>query len=863
MEDLIPVASKLQDVLGALGQNTTLDLPQIVVVGGQSSGKSSVLEGVVGRSFLPRGHGIVTRRPLVLQLYNTSSPVPFDEDDEEEELARKGNAKTKNEIDTDTDTDTEILEDHATDTSYPYSSDLEWGEFLHLPGKRFNDFAAIRKEIIRDTERLTGKNRGINPTPIHLKIYSPRVLALTLVDLPGMAKVAVGDQPPDIEEQIRDMSLKYISNPNAIILAVTPANTDPANSDSIKLAREADPLGNRTVGVLTKLDLMDPGTDATDILNNRVVPLRRGYIAVVNRGQKDVDTDLSVREGLRKEERFFRSHPKYSMDRSLAAKCGTANLAKSLNAMLMHHIRECLPELKSRITNMTSDVQSELESLGTPTDQAASMGTLGGHLLTLLGKFATNFSNTIEGRECSLTPVLSIQSSSSTPSCCVHHASKTQQGPTIQNNINNLHEANELYGGARISYIFTDIFSQSLLSVLPFDGLQDDEIRTTIRNANGTRPSLFVPEMSFDILVRRQISRLELPGLQCVELVYEELQRIASQCEPTELTRFPHLRERIVTVVSDLLRRAVAPTQIMVSNLIKIELAYINTSHPDFIGGSRAVTRLMQKVQKEKEFPIATSAGTSTGIVQNHMNGNGNNTIEQKGKSENGSNSNSTSNPNTNAMDTEIGATPLSSSSLNNYAHQNNQTPDHGTGSIMNFIFGGTGGGKQTPTNPRSNINGNLANPTHNTANAYQTPSRQIDVTPNNNTNANTNIGPPRIVQLPQVPDAMHGANAPPSDRERIEMEIIKSLIESYFSIVRMNFIDMVPKTIMYFLVNHVRDAMQNELVEELYRDHEVPSLMKEADDVAQRRKTCMEMKELLSKALEIVNEVRDYNAYK
>jgi dynamin 1-like protein len=94
-------------------------------------------------------------------------------------------------------------------------------------------------------------------------------------------------------------------------------------------------------------------------------------------------------------------------------------------------------------------------------------------------------------------------------------------------------------------------------------------------------------------------------------------------------------------------------------------------------------------------------------------------------------------------------------------------------------------------------------------------------------------------------------------------MEIIKSLIDSYFSIVRKNFIDMVPKTIMYFLVNHVRDAMQNELVSELYRDSEIYTLMTEADDVAQRRKTCEEMKEQLAAALEILNEVRDFNAYK
>ena len=111
------------------------------------------------------------------------------------------------------------------------------------------------------------------------------------------------------------------------------------------------------------------------------------------------------------------------------------------------------------------------------------------------------------------------------------------------------------------------------MGVGPFDGLTDEEIRTTICNAHGTRPALFVPEVSFDILVRRQIARLEQPGVQCVDLVYEELQRIASQSEPSELTRFPILRDRMVEVVNSLLKRCMEPTQMMVSNLVKIELA--------------------------------------------------------------------------------------------------------------------------------------------------------------------------------------------------------------------------------------------------------------------------------------------------
>jgi replication fork clamp-binding protein CrfC len=214
---------------------------------------------------------------------------------------------------------------------------------LHQAGRRYHDFRNIREEIVRETDRLTGTNKGLSHTPIHLKIFSPRVLPLTLVDLPGIARIPVGDQPEDIEDQIRGMCMEYISNPNAIILAVTSANQDLANSDALKLAQTVDPYGTRTVGVLTKLDLMDDGTDASEILLNRVIPLRRGYIAVVNRGQKDVNADLSIKEGLKKEEAYFRSHPIYGRDRTILSKCGTHRLAQHLNVLLMHHIRDVLP----------------------------------------------------------------------------------------------------------------------------------------------------------------------------------------------------------------------------------------------------------------------------------------------------------------------------------------------------------------------------------------------------------------------------------------------------------------------------------------------------------------------------------------
>ena len=125
-------------------------------------------------------------------------------------------------------------------------SKREYGVFLHKPGKEFDSFASIRNEIARETDRTTGDNKGISDVPINLKIYSPNVLNLTLVDLPGITRVPVGDQPDDIEDLIKAMIVKFIKEKSCIILAVTPANLDLANSDGLNLARTYDPSGERT-----------------------------------------------------------------------------------------------------------------------------------------------------------------------------------------------------------------------------------------------------------------------------------------------------------------------------------------------------------------------------------------------------------------------------------------------------------------------------------------------------------------------------------------------------------------------------------------------------------------------------------------
>ena len=158
----------------------------------------------------------------------------------------------------------------------------------------------------------------------------------------------------------------------------------------------------------------------------------------------------------------------------------------------------------------------------------------------------------------------------------------------------------ELCGGARIYYIFNSIFGSSLESIDPTQNLTVLDIRTAIRNSTGPRPSLFVPELAFDLLVKPQIRLLETPAHRCVELVYEELIKICHTCGSTELSRFPRLQAKLIEVVSDLLRERLGPASSYVESLIAIQRAYVNTNHPNFLGAAAAMSSVISSKQ-EKE----------------------------------------------------------------------------------------------------------------------------------------------------------------------------------------------------------------------------------------------------------------------
>ena len=459
-----------------------------------------------------RGNGIVTRRPLVLQLVHVT---------EEEAEGSWG-----------------------------------WAKFLHTNDKVFQDFDEVRQEIEAITNEVAGHNKGISDEPVRLRVFSPHVLNLTLVDLPGITRVPVGDQPLDIESKMREMVLSYIKNPNSIILAVHAANTDLATSEALKLAREVDPKGKRSLVVATKLDLMDSGTDAHDLLTGQVIPVKLGIIGVVNRSQQDILDEKPIQDALADEQLFLRRH--YP---SLASRNGTPHLSKTLNKLLMQHIRECLPILRHDISLKLATYDTQLSALGKPVESKGSA------LLHSLTRFSTTYTEKIDGTSRDI-------------------------------------ETNQLSGGARVCYIFHQTFTHALRAIEPLEGLSRTDILHAISNAMGPRPALFVSEIAFELLVKKQIRLLLSPSLQCVELVYEELQRIIQYClsQIRDFQRFPVLRDRMNQVVMSLLRQRLPVTNAMVENLISIELAYINTNHPDFVGGTRAAYESYMKSQTSSRF---------------------------------------------------------------------------------------------------------------------------------------------------------------------------------------------------------------------------------------------------------------------
>ncbi|KAI8545541.1 hypothetical protein RHMOL_Rhmol07G0047700 [Rhododendron molle] len=428
--------------------------------------------------------GIVTRRPLVLQLYRI---------DEGQDYA----------------------------------------EFSHLPRRKFSDFAMVRKEIEDETDRLTGKSKQISPVPIHLSIYSPSGALL-------------------------------LAFPNSIILAISPANQDIATSDAIKIAREVDPTGDRTFGVLTKLDLMDKGTNALDVLEGRSYRLQHPWVGIVNRSQADINKNVDMVIARRKEREYFATSPDYG---HLASKMGSEYLAKLLSKHLESVIRARIPSITSLINKSIDELESEMDHLGRPigVDAGAQLYTI----LELCRAFDRIFKEHLDGGR---------------------------------------------PGGDRIYGVFDNQLPAALRK-LPFDRhLSLQNVKKVVSEADGYQPHLIAPEQGYRRLIEGSLNYFRGPAEASVDAVHFVLKELVRKSigETQELRRFPTLQAEIAAAAGEALERFREESKKTVIRLVDMESSYLTV---DFF------RKLPQEIENVGNRPGGPPAAAAAPAIDRYSEG--------------------------------------------------------------------------------------------------------------------------------------------------------------------------------------------------------------------------------------------------
>ncbi|XP_033977525.1 interferon-induced GTP-binding protein Mx-like isoform X1 [Trematomus bernacchii] len=349
-EEKVRPCIDLIDSLRSLGVEEDLALPAIAVIGDQSSGKSSVLEALSGVA-LPRGSGIVTRCPLELKM----------------KRRKEGEG---------------------------WYGKISYQDFE----EELKDLAGVEKKIREAQNKIAGTGSGISHELISLEIASPDVPDLTLIDLPGITRVAVKGQKENIENQIKSLIQRFITKQETISLVVVPCNVDIATTEALKMAQEVDPEGERTLGIMTKPDLVDKGTEdsVVKVVHNEVFPLKKGYMIVKCRGQKEIKDKVSLTEALEREEAFFSEHAYFKTlyDEGHAT---VPKLAEKLTLELVHHIKRSLPRLEEQIEKKLKTTQANLDKCGhgPPPDATERIG----YLIDRVTAFTQDASSLTTGEE--------------------------------------------------------------------------------------------------------------------------------------------------------------------------------------------------------------------------------------------------------------------------------------------------------------------------------------------------------------------------------------------------------------------------------------------------------------------------------
>ncbi len=392
--------------------------------------------------------------------------------------------------------------------------------------------------------------------PIVLTIYSFTCPDLTLIDLPGITRIPLlgSEQPKDIERITTEMAKRYCADERTIILCVIAGNIDLTTSEALKYAQEWDPHQIRTLGVVTKLDIMDAGTNAKKALMNQEVYLKLGYVGVKNRSQQDILDRVKVQRGLEVEREWFMNHPIY---RSLPKDCyGTDTLTRKLSRIMFAHIRSALPEIMKEVEEKLKTVDERIKDLGTPlpTTDSQRMQLLWG----MINAFVNDFKNKITGK---------------------FDMKAMQLKKEKQQNEQNLS------GGAKIKVVFFELykeFSQANYRITA--NLKDVDIEHAIILHEGDNLSGFPSVDVFYYLIQPEIERLKEPAIKCLLDVYYYLEELAHTLLEKAFTRFPAAVPELMAAVQQIMGEERDKAKYIVESVIDCEIGYMFTNDAEYNG---------------------------------------------------------------------------------------------------------------------------------------------------------------------------------------------------------------------------------------------------------------------------------------
>lgn len=431
-----------------------------------------------------------------------------------------------------------------------------WAVFEEIKDKRFTNFSEVRKSIEELTDKTAGAKKNIVDNPIVLTIHSHTCPDLTLVDLPGITRIPLKDsgQPADIERITTEMAKRYCNDERTIILCVIPANIDITTSEALKYAQEWDLHQIRTLGVITKLDIMDSGTNAKKALMNQEVYLKLGYVGVKNRSQQNIMDRVKVQQGLDMEREWFMNHPVY---RSLPKDCyGTDTLTQKLSRIMYAHIRAALPEIIKEISEKLRSVEERIKELGTPlpTTDSQRMQLLWG----MINSFVTAFRNKITGKFDMKAMQLKKEKQSVQP---------------------------DLTGGAKIKSAFFELYGEySKPDYVVTRDLKDLEIEHAIILHEGDNLSGFPSVEVFYYLIQPEIEKLKEPAIKCLLDVYYYLEELAHTLLEKSFVRFPAAVPELMAAVQQIMGEERDKAKYIVESIIESEIGYMFTNDSEYNG---------------------------------------------------------------------------------------------------------------------------------------------------------------------------------------------------------------------------------------------------------------------------------------